>query len=205
MRSLILCLSLVCPAAIVDGIVATVGRTVITDSMVRRSIRTSAFLAKVPLAETAAVWEENRNRLIEQALVKDEIRISRYTVAQPDEIKAAIEQIKLQSGGAAGFPAKLREYRITEADLAENVAWQITFSRFISYRFRPAVQVTEEALRTFYAYWKPAGEKPAFDAARDLIESEYIAEESSRYLDRWLKEVRQQTRIETLQPRGATP
>ena len=205
MKLFFLSMSLLCSAAIVDGIVATVGRTVITDSMVRRSIRASAFLAKAPLSETTAVWEENRSRLIEQALVKEEIRISRYTIAQPDEIKAAMEQVKLQSGGAAGFPAKLLEYRITEADLAENVAWQITFSRFISYRFRPAVQVTEEALRTFYAYWKPAGEKPAFETARELIETEYIAEESARYLDRWLKEVRQQTRIETLQPKGATP
>lgn len=205
MKLLFLCVPLLCSAAIVDGIVATVGRTVITGSMVRRSLRTSAFLAKVPLEETPAVWEENRNRLIEQALVKEEIRISRYTVAQPDEIKAAMEQVKIQSGGETGFPAKLREYRLTEADLAENVAWQITFSRFITYRFRPAVQVTEEALRSFYAYWKPAGEKPSFEAARDLIETEFIAEESARYLDRWLKEARQQTRIETLQPKGANP
>src|SRR6187402_1488802 len=137
MKLLLLFTSILCSAAIVDGIVATVGRTIITDSMVRRSLRTSAFLAKVPLEETPAVWEENRNRLIEQALVKEEIRISRYTVAQPDEIKAAMDQVKTQSGGAAGFPAKLREYRLTEADLAENVAWQITFSRFITYRFRP--------------------------------------------------------------------
>ena len=198
-------MAMAAPAAIVDGIVATVGRTVITDSMVRRALRTAALLARTPLEETPKVWEETRNRLIEQALVKVEIRISRYTVAQPDEVQAAMEQVRTQLGGPAGFAAKLREYRLEEADLAENVAWQITFSRFITYRFRPAVQVTDAALRAFYARWKPAGEKPAFEAAREDIETEFIAEESSRYLDRWLNEARQQTRIETLQPKAPQP
>jgi hypothetical protein len=203
--TLYLILSLAAAAAIVDGIVATVGRTVITDSMVRRSLRTAALLAKAPLEETPKVWEESRGRLIEQALVKEEIRISRYQVAQPDEIRNSMEQIRTQLGGAAAFSAKLREYRLTEADVAENVAWQITFSRFITYRFRPAVQMTDEALRAFYLKWQPPGEKPSFEAARDRVETEFIAEESARYLDRWLNETRQQTRIETLQPGGVKP
>lgn len=206
MRILLLCATLAAASAgIVDGIVATVGRTVITDSMVRRSVRNAALLGRERLQETEATWEENRNRLIEQALVKEEIRISRYPVAQPDEIRAAVEQIKTQLGGPAAWAAKLREYRLTEADVAENVAWRITFARFIAYRFRPAVQVTDEALRAFYAKWKPAGAKPGLEEARDLVEAEFIAGESARHLDRWLHEARQQTRIETLQLKGARP
>ena len=203
--SILLVLALAARAVIVDGIVATVGRNVITDSMVRRSLRTSAFLAREPLAETEAAWEQSRARLIEQALVKEEIRISRYPVAQPDEVRASLEQIRMQLGGPEVFNEKLQVYRLTEADVAENIAWQITFARFITYRFRPSVQVTDEALRAYYAKWKPAGEKPPFEAARDQLENEYIAEESARYLDRWLNEVRQQTRIETLRPGGAKP
>jgi hypothetical protein len=65
--------------------------------------------------------------------------------------------------------------------------------------------VTEDALRAFYAKWKPASDKPPFEETRDALEKEFIAEESSRYLDRWLKEVRQVTRIETLQPGGPKP
>jgi hypothetical protein len=192
-------------AAVVDGIVATVGKAVITDSMVRRSIRTSALLARAPLEETPASWERNRERLIEQSLVKEEIRLSRYPVAQPDEIRGAMRQVQEQMGGPAAFAAQLVAYRLTEAEVAENVAWQITFARFITYRFRPSVQVTDAALRAYYREWKPAGVKPPFEDARDLVETEFIAEESARQLDRWLKEVRQQTRIETLQPKEATP
>lgn len=192
-------------AAVVDGIVATVGKVAITDSMVRRSIRTSALLARLTLEETPANWERNRERLIEQALVKEEIRLSRYPVAQPDEIRAAMRQVQEQMGGPAAFGAQLVAYRLTEADVAENVAWQITFARFITYRFRPSVQVTDAALRAYYQQWKPAGVKPLFEDVRDLVETEFIAEESARQLDRWLKEVRQQTRIETLQPKESTP
>lgn len=206
MKKLMLCLLLVAaPGAIVDGIVATVGRAVITDSMVRRQLRTAALLAQEPLQETPEIWEQNRNRLIEQALVKEEIRISRYSMAQPDEIRAGMAQVIAQFGGQPAFQQKLKEYRLQEADVAETVAWQITFSRFISYRFRPAVQVTDQALRAFYEKWKPEGQKPAFEAARDRVEEEFIAEESARHLDQWLNDVRQQTRIETLQPGGAKP
>lgn len=192
-------------AAVVDGIVATVGKAVITDSMVRRSIRTSALLARAPLEETREAWEKNRERLIEQALVKEEIRLSRYAVAQPDEIRGAMRQVEEQLGGPAAFGAQLVAYRLTEADVAENVAWQITFARFITYRFRPSVQVTDAALRAYYQQWKPAGVKPPFEDVRDRMETEFIAEESARQLDRWLKEVRQQTRIETLEPKEPTP
>lgn len=206
MRILLLALSiLTATATIVDGIVATVGRAVITDSAVRRSLRISALLAKEPLRENDANWEASRNRLIEQTLVKEEIRISRYPVAQPDEVRASMDQVRAQLGGAEVYAAKLREYRLTEEDLAENVAWQITFARFITYRFRPAVQVTEEGLKAFYAKWKPAGEKPPFEDVRDLMETEFIAEESSRQLERWLRETRQVTRIETLQLKGGRP
>lgn len=192
-------------AEFIDGMVATVGRTVVTDSMVRRSLRAAALLAREPLEETESVWRQNRERLIEQALVKEEIRISRYTVAQPDEIRAAMEQIRTQFGGKTAFERKLHEYKLTEADVSENVAWQITFARFIAYRFRPAVQVTDEALRAFYAKWTPAGPKPSLEDAREKVEEEFFAEEASRHLDRWLADVRQQTRIETMEPKGLWP
>lgn len=206
MRILLLAVSLLtATAAIVDGIVATVGRAVITDSAVRRALRTGALLAKEPLRENEANWEASRNRLIEQALVKEEIRISRYPVAQPDEVRAAMDQVRAQLGGPDAFATKLREYRLSEEDLAENVAWQITFARFITYRFRPAVQVTEDGLKAFYARWKPSGEKPPFEEARDILEPEFIAEESARQLERWLRETRQVTRIETLQLKGGRP
>lgn len=202
---LLLIAAMAVQATIVDAIVATVGRSVVTGSMVRRSIRVEALLSKEPLVETPAIWEDHRNRLIEQELVKDEIKISRYPVAQPDEIREAVEQVKEQLGGPAAFAAKLREYRLEEADLAEVLGWQITFSRFLAYRFRPAVQVTDELLRGFYAKWKPAGPKPPFESSRDTVEAEFISEESNRLLDNWIEEKRRATRIETIQPKGPRP
>lgn len=202
MRIAMLLLAVASFATPIDGIVATVGRAVITDGMVRRALRVSAFLAREPLDESAGRWEAVRGRLIEQEMIKGEIRIARYPEAQPDEIRAAIGQIRNQFGGAALLEQALREYRITEADLAENTGWQLTFARFISYRFRPSVQVSDEALRKYYAIWNHgAGPKPSFEDARDLLEAAFVAEESSKYLDRWLAEERQRTRIELFRRR----
>ncbi len=202
---MLLTMSLLLPAAVVDGIVATVGRAVITDSAVRRGLRAAALLAREPLRETRDKWEEARDRLIEQALVKEEIRISRYPVAQPDEVRNALAQVKQQLGAPEQFARQLREYRLTEADVTENLSWQITFARFITYRFRPSVQVTESVLRQYYDRWRPAGEKPAFEDARERLESDYVAEEAAQALERWLREVRPATRIETIEPVGMWP
>jgi hypothetical protein len=190
-------------AAIVDRIAATVGRTVITDSEVRRLVRVTSLLARTPLNESPAAWQTARERLIEQTLVKEEIRISRYPVAQQDEIAPALEQVKSQFSSLEAYQSALGTYRITEADLKENLGWQITFARFLMFRFRPAVQLSDRALREYYARWTPEGVKPPFEQVRDKLELEYIGEESGRYLDRWLREVRQQTRIETYESQGA--
>ena len=205
MRNLLLalCLAIAARAEIVDRIVATVGRAVITDSQVRRSLRASAMLARAPLNESQAVWEEARNRMIEQALVKEEIRISRYPVAQPDEVRVALEQVRAQLGGDTAYVNSLREYRLTEDDLLKDLGWRISFARFLAYRFRPAVQITDEALLAFYANWTPEGAKPAFEAARERVEASYTESEAARFLDQWLRETRQQTRIETFEPKGA--
>lgn len=205
MRTLLLALVIATAARaeIVDRIVATVGRAVITDSMVRRSLRATALLARTPLNESAAIWEETRNRMIEQALVKEEIRISRYPVAQPDEVRAALDQVRTQLGGDAAYVAALRDHRLTEEDLAQDLGWRLSFARFLAYRFRPAVQITDEALHAFYAKWTPDGVKPAFEEARERVEAAYAESESVRFLDQWLRETRQQTRIETFEPKGA--
>jgi len=205
MRTLVLALSVAVAAhaEIVDRIVATVGRAVITDSQLRRSLRVSAMLARTPLNESQAVWEEARNRMIEQALVKEEIRISRYPVAQPDEVRAALEQVRTHLGGDAAYINALREYRLTEDELSKDLGWRLSFARFLAYRFRPSVQVTDEALLAFYASWKPEGAKPAFEAARERVEAAYVEAEAARFLDQWLRETRQQTRIETFEPKGA--
>lgn len=205
MRTLVLALSIAVAAhaEIVDRIVATVGRAVITDSQLRRSLRVSAMLARTPLNESQAVWEEARNRMIEQALVKEEIRISRYPVAQPDEVRAALEQVRTHLGGDAAYINALREYRLTEDELSKDLGWRLSFARFLAYRFRPSVQVTDEALLAFYASWKHEGAKPAFEAARERVEAAYVEAEAARFVDQWLRETRQQTRIETFEPKGA--
>jgi len=193
-------LALALGAVVVDRIVATVGRAIITDGMVRRSLRAAALLNRTPLDESQAIWDETRNRLIEQALVKDEIRISRYPMAQPDEVRAALEGVRRQ---VPNLDAALAEYRLTESDLESDLAWRITFERFLAYRFRPAVQITDDTLKEFYGRWKPEGPKPAFDAARERLEAEFVAAESARLLDQWLRETRQVTHIETFQAKGA--
>lgn len=190
---------------VIDGIVATVGRVPITDSMVRRNLRVAALLAREPLQESRVAWRESRERMIEQTLIREEIRLSRYPVAQPDEIRNAMAGVVQQFGGKAALDRALAAYAVTEADLAESVGWRITFARFLSYRFRPSVQITDDLLRAYYVTWRPGAGRPPFEEARDAVEADFVAAQTDRQLESWLTETRRAARIELIEPRESTP
>ncbi len=67
-----------CSAEIIDRIVITVGNQVITQSQVDDEIRVTAFLNHEKVDLSAAARKQAASRLIEQALIKREMDLSRY-------------------------------------------------------------------------------------------------------------------------------
>lgn len=110
---LLLLLALSAQAEIVDRIVATVGRKVITASTVRQQLRIAALLEGNPADESPAALEAMRNRLIDRLLILEEMRVSRYPIPEAAEVKAAFDAEVAQAGGPAAFDALLARYRLT--------------------------------------------------------------------------------------------
>lgn len=195
--ALLLSLAVFAPAEVVDRIVATVGRKVITASSVRQQIRVAALLEGVPVEESYEAFEAMRDRLIDRLLILEEMRISRYAIPEGGEVKPALDREISEAGGPARWAELLARYRVTEEHIRLSLRYQAAILRFTVYRFRPAVQIGPDQIRTYYEQRLPAQPKPALDEVRDQIEAVLRREQINDLLTKWLAEVRQQTHIET--------
>jgi hypothetical protein len=88
------------------------------------------------------------------------------------------------------------------------VTAQVYLSNYLDSRFRPTVQVDEQAIKDFYEQAvvpraKARGqEPPSFDAARDVIQEALIQKGINEQADKWLKESRERLRITKLLNEG---
>jgi uncharacterized protein YqiB (DUF1249 family) len=112
-------------------------------------------------------------------------------VAQPAEAEQLLAQIrKDRYPDAAQFRDALGRAGISEAELKQQLLWQLTVLRFIDARFRPEVVISDEEIAR-YRSTHPMSEQ----AASDQLAGERI----NTLLDDWLKQARSQARIEYLE------
>ena len=184
-------------AEVIDRIVATVGKQVITNSQVIEEIRVTAFLDGKP-----EDWsDENRtrtvNRLVDQTLIRREIDATRFQEAPLEEGTKLLDQLK---SAMKDFAPSLAASHLTEAIVAKHLQWQVTLLRFVDYRFKPSVEVTESDLKDFYSTqvkeWQAAKKPvPEFDDVRVDLERLLASKYVDQALDRWLGDQRTQTTI----------
>ena len=194
----LLLLAVCAQAELVDRIVATVGRKVITASTVRQQLRIAALLEGKPVDESPTNLEAMRNRLIDRTLIIEEMRVSRYAIPEAAEVKTAFDAEVAEAGGTAAWDALLARYRLTPAQVSLSLRYQAAIVRFTAYRFRPAVQISPSQVQAYYDKRLPAAApKPPFEELRDQIEQILRLEQINTLLNSWLSEIRQQTHIET--------
>ena len=185
-------------AELVDRIVATVGRKVITASSVRQQLRIAALLEGKPVDASPASLEAMRNRLIDRTLILEEMRVSRYTIPEAAEVKAAFDAEVAEAGGPVAWEALLNRYRLNATQVTLSLRYQAAIVHFTVYRFRPAVQISTAQIQAYYDNRLPAAApKPSLEEVRDQIEQVLRLEQTNTLLNSWLSEIRQQTHIET--------
>ena len=206
MQKAALLLSTVCllRGEIIDRIAISVGNQVITEGQVEEEIRLTAFLNHEKPDLSVAERKKAAGRLIEQALIKRDMDLSRYPLPEPSEVELSLREVKLTYAPESLYQQKLREYGITEDALQRRLLWQLTLLRFIDYRFRPAIQIPDEDVKTYYeqelAKWKQQGIQsiPTLEDARAKIEEILTQQRIDQALDTWMAETRKQVTINYL-------
>lgn len=184
-------------AEIIDRIAAAVGKQVITESQVTEEIRVTALLDGKPADWSDANHKRALNRLVDQTLIRREIDATRFEEAKVEEGVTLLAQLKTQM---KDFNTSLSANHVAEAVVARHLQWQVTFLRFVEYRFKPSIEVTEADLKDFYTTqaeeWKKQNQAvPSFDDARADLERLLTSKYVDQALDRWLGDQRTQTSI----------
>ena len=192
---LILCLLPALEAEIIDRIAVRIGKTVVTESELRRQTLLSLFPTGDPTSITQAQLRDTADRIVELALIRREMQLSRQTEPSLTEATAALQDLRKRLfPDEAQYHAALARFRITEEDLKQHLLAQIAVMRFISVRFRPAVQLAPGELDA-HLRKRYGDEIPPGTAARAL-EDELIELRVNDELDRWLRQAKSQTFIE---------
>ncbi|HYL34992.1 MAG TPA: hypothetical protein VEV17_03645 [Bryobacteraceae bacterium] len=186
---------------VIDRIAISVGMQVITEAQIEQEVRITAVLNDAKIDLSTAERKKAAGRLIEQALVKREMEFSRYPQPAPSETDATLREAKARYASEAAYQDALRQYGISEDDLKQRLLWQLTLLRFIDFRFRPGIQISDSEVQAYYQQqrikWQQQGVQPvpSLADARPQIEEILTQQRIDQSLDQWLAEARGQVPI----------
>lgn len=191
-------------AEVIDRIVITVGKQVITESQITEELRVTAFLNHAALDLTLPERKKAGARLIEQALVRREMELNRYPDPSPADVNTSFEALRAMYPSDQEYQKELRDYGITEESLKRHLLWQLTLLRFVDFRFRPGIQLLDTDVQAYYqeqrSQWQQKGVQPipSLDEARDQIEEILTQQRIDQSLDRWMSDVQTQVTVRYL-------
>ena len=193
-------------AVVYDRMAVVVGKRTIKSSDIYRDLRVTAFLNREPLRYGADVRRKAAERLIEQAILHDEIVTGGYKGVSEEEADAMIDKIRQDRFGGSGprLRTELSGYGLSEDELRAHLLWQLTVLRFIDQRFRNGVVVTDEELRAYYDQHladlkKEYRQDSSFEALQPKIRASIEGERINQNFDQSMEQARKRIRIRYLQ------
>jgi hypothetical protein len=138
---------------IVDRIVATVNGQPILQSDWDIAMRCEAFLDQRALQFTPEAARASLDRLVDQELLRQQIRSFQLPPVGEDRLRSRLEEIRHQIPGVAGdagWQAALSRYGLTQSEIEERIADQMEILRFIEVRLRPTVHVDRRSIEAYY-------------------------------------------------------
>lgn len=195
--ALVLCASsCVFSQELIDRVVARIENDVILLSDVR--LLSHYQLLVEGKAESEA---EILDRLIDQWIVRSEANAARTPQPSDADIDRAVQRLVQGFSSEQDFDARRKLAGLTEADVRRVTADQLLLNSYLDSRFRPTVQVDEQAIQDFYknALLPRAQARgttpPTLNAAHDFIQEALIQRGINEQADRWLKESHARLRV----------
>jgi len=146
----------------------------------------------------------------DQWVVRGEADAAKYPQPSPDDVDHAYSQLAARFSSPEEFKARCAAVELTEAQVRRMLAQQIYLSRFLDYRFRPAAQVDQKQIETYYndelaPQLKSRGQPvPPLDDVEDTIREVLVQRAISERATQWLDETRLRLKIDVM-PEGDRP
>jgi hypothetical protein len=142
-------------AEVIDRIVATVNGHIILLSDWEDSLRYEAFSSGQPVDRmTAADRKSALDHLIDQELLREQLKDSDVLHPTPEEVAQRVAEIRKQFPEAEtelGWRKLLDRYRLSEENLKSRVAAELDLMRLVDARLRPSVTVDSKSIESYYS------------------------------------------------------
>jgi hypothetical protein len=181
---------------VIDRIVARVENDVILLSDVQLLSRYQLLVDGKSEGDTEVL-----NRLIDQWIVRNEAAVARTPQPSDQDIDRGLQRLQQSFASKEDYEARRKLAGLTERDVRRLIADQIYLNNYLDSRFRPSVQVDDQAIQDFYQNAvlpraKARGQNPpSLDAARDYIQEALVQRGINQQADRWLKESHARVRV----------
>jgi len=190
-------------AETVDGIVARIEDDVLTDSEMRELADFQQLVDGHAKPRAELIQE-----LSDQWIVRSEAGAMKYPAPTPQDVDRAYAQLVKQFASPEEFAHRRAEAGLTETSVHEMLEQQLYLARFLDYRFRPAAQVDDQQIETYYKdEFSPQltargqAVPPLADVA-DTIREVLVQREIDARATKWLDDSRKQLKIDLVSGPG---
>ena len=189
-------------AQLIDRSVAIVDDDSITESEVVSQLRLEALANGEKAVDSAAVREQGLDRLIDQRLIANDIRLTGLPAMSSEERADLLAKLRMQSFGDLSFTNALQEYGVTEEQALDFFARQVEFSRYVEFRFRTGQTVSDEELEQAYRakYGRtPNRDAPPLELAAPQLRNEVLNTRVETLLEQHIRQLRADHRVVRLE------
>jgi hypothetical protein len=193
---------------VIDRIVARVnGRTIFMSDWDEELCFEAFVDARPPATYTSEQRRGALDRLIDQELLRQQLRMTDALPADPETIRKKVAEIRAAHTGTeteAGWKSVLDRYGLTEAEVFRRVASQMNLMQSVDARLRPSVQIDSTSVEAYYrekfADAAQPGSQVALPEVAGKIKEVLTEQKLNDLLSSWLQTLRTQSEIRTLTP-----
>jgi hypothetical protein len=189
---------------VVDRVVTTVNGHVVLQSDWEREVVFEAFTdGRDPDSFTSAERSSALDRLIDQELLREQVRPSQS--APPEQVAARVAEVRKLHPDAStdeSWRAKLQRYGLTQRELEKRLGDEIQLMKLVEDRLRPAIQIDQHAVESYYndqllPNLKKAGSAKPLTEVFARIKNLLAEKKMNELLTGWLASLRSGSHIAT--------
>lgn len=203
---------------VLDRLLAVVNQDVILQSDVDEERRLTAFQPFRDVNRNST-FEQIVERLIDRALILQQARLqpeAEITDAQVDEqLNALRKQIpackQYQCETQAGWLRYIKDQEFTLEELRVEWRQRMEVLRFIEERFRSGISISDDDVKSYYEktllpqYARMHASAPPLEAITKRVQEVLLQQQVTNLLADWLKSLRAQGTVRTIQASEGTP
>jgi hypothetical protein len=184
---------------LIDRIAARIENDIILLSDVRELSRYQLFVDGKAESDRAIL-----DRLVDQWIVRNEAKAAMFPQPSDEDVNRSLRRLKRSFSTPEEFEERKKQTGLTDEDILRMLKSQSFLSNYLDTRFRPSIQIDEQAIEDFYkTIVVPRAESrgqtpPTIEAAHDFIQEALVQRAINVQADKWLKESRARVHVDNL-------